>query len=143
MEFNNPRYNSTGGIDMDINHPKFGWVPTTAREDDQETQELYWQAKEGYVAPYVEPSQEEVLETWRDQATASAYQIHQAFEELGLYDEIEQVVASQEVSNSTRIAWNMAPSFDRRGKTIAEIAEAIWLTDEQVDSVFRIAQEIV
>lgn len=36
MEVRDAKYNKTGGIDCEINHPEFGWIPFTAREDDVE-----------------------------------------------------------------------------------------------------------
>ena len=36
IEYKNPRYNANGTIDVDINHPAFGWIPFTASPDDVE-----------------------------------------------------------------------------------------------------------
>lgn len=36
MEYRNPQYNASGTIDMEINHPQFGWIPFTASPDDVE-----------------------------------------------------------------------------------------------------------
>lgn len=36
MEFRNATFNATGTIDVEINHPKLGWVPYTASPDDPE-----------------------------------------------------------------------------------------------------------
>lgn len=36
MNIRNPVLNANGGIDCEINHPLFGWIPFTAREDDVE-----------------------------------------------------------------------------------------------------------
>lgn len=42
-EWRNPKYNQFGTIDCEINHPAYGWIPTTANPDDIEPsgQELY------------------------------------------------------------------------------------------------------
>lgn len=34
MEFRNPKHNVFGGIDMEVNHPDFGWIPFTADPND-------------------------------------------------------------------------------------------------------------
>lgn len=34
MEFRNPVYNEYGGIDVEVNHPRFGWIPYTANSTD-------------------------------------------------------------------------------------------------------------
>ena len=36
INFDNPRYNQHGGIDVMINHPEFGWIPFTASPNDSE-----------------------------------------------------------------------------------------------------------
>jgi hypothetical protein len=65
MDFRNAVYSSADGqqIDMEIDHPVFGWAPFTARPDDPEPlgRDLYAAALLGYVADYVEPEIE--LET--------------------------------------------------------------------------------
>ena len=36
VEYRNPAYNENGTIDVEINHPDFGWIPFTASPDDVE-----------------------------------------------------------------------------------------------------------
>jgi len=36
MNTRNARYNSRGSIDVEIEHPKFGWIPFTADPNDPE-----------------------------------------------------------------------------------------------------------
>ena len=36
IEYRNPTYNENGTIDVEINHPDFGWIPFTASADDCE-----------------------------------------------------------------------------------------------------------
>ena len=36
MEYKNPKYNADGNIDLELNHPTFGWIPFTASPDDVE-----------------------------------------------------------------------------------------------------------
>lgn len=36
MSFRNPKHNHFGGIDMEVDHPQFGWIPFTAHPDDTE-----------------------------------------------------------------------------------------------------------
>ena len=36
MNYQNPKYNSDGNIDLDLEHPDFGWIPFTASPDDPE-----------------------------------------------------------------------------------------------------------
>jgi len=61
METRNATYNAFGGIDCEVNHPQFGWIPFTASTDDVEHFgcELYSQIKSSaatYVAPPPPPA---------------------------------------------------------------------------------------
>lgn len=56
METRNAQYNKFGGIDCEINHPVFGWIPSTLSEDDAETAGLFAQVlAAGNIAAYVPP----------------------------------------------------------------------------------------
>jgi hypothetical protein len=61
MNAHNPRHNSVGTIDLELEHPIFGWIPFTASPDDPHGAELYAQAilgAFGPVAQYVPPEPE-------------------------------------------------------------------------------------
>ena len=58
MEAKNLQYNALGSIDMEINHPDYGWIPFTASIDDTEQlgKDLYTLAvagELGVIADYV------------------------------------------------------------------------------------------
>lgn len=36
VEYRNPAFNAAGTIDVEINHPDFGWIPFTASPQDPE-----------------------------------------------------------------------------------------------------------
>lgn len=45
MVYKNLRYNKSGGIDLDLNHETFGWIPFTAMPDSKDDDvEKVWQA---------------------------------------------------------------------------------------------------
>lgn len=57
MEIKNPRYNRRGTIDLEMNHPVYGWISFTASPDDPEEHgrkiyELARAGKYGEVQPY-------------------------------------------------------------------------------------------
>lgn len=59
------RYNQFGAIDLEVNHPDWGWIPFTATPDDTEVHGriIYARAVQGEagpIAPYEPPSDEEV-----------------------------------------------------------------------------------
>lgn len=58
MKFRKPSYNANGGIDMEIQHPKFGWIPFTASPNDPEKHglSLFSEAMDkGGIAAYIAP----------------------------------------------------------------------------------------
>jgi hypothetical protein len=64
MEIRNAKYNELGGIDCEIEHPDYGWIPFTASKDDAEAhgREIFEAVKDSasaYIAP-PQPSDEEM-----------------------------------------------------------------------------------
>jgi hypothetical protein len=58
MEYRNPRYNRFGTIDVEINHPAFGWIPFTASPDDPEEHgRLMFEQLAPTAAPYEPPAE--------------------------------------------------------------------------------------
>jgi hypothetical protein len=57
MNFRSATWNALGTIDLEIEHPIFGWVPFTASPNDPELagKQIYAEASKGTVAPYVPP----------------------------------------------------------------------------------------
>lgn len=56
MEFRNPIYTADGRIDVEVNHPRFGWIPSTVSPDDAGTSDTYDLALAAGPAPYVAPT---------------------------------------------------------------------------------------
>ena len=60
MQVKNLKYNATGTVDCEIEHPQYGWIPFTASPDDSEQfgRNVYAQAMSGtlgVIAAYVPP----------------------------------------------------------------------------------------
>jgi hypothetical protein len=57
MNYRLAKFNGVGGIDCEIEHPVYGWIPYTATEDDPEEsgRALYATMLAGTVAAYVPP----------------------------------------------------------------------------------------
>lgn len=58
MNARNPKHNAAGTVDLEIEHPDYGWIPFTASPNDAAGAELYAQALAGGfgpVGPYVAP----------------------------------------------------------------------------------------
>lgn len=67
MNTRKPKHNQDGTIDLEINHPVFGWIPFTASPEDVEAsgRELFARAKAGDfgpVADYIAPAPQETPE---------------------------------------------------------------------------------
>lgn len=61
----NARHNGDGSIDLELEHPEWGWIPFTAVPDDSEQHGRAIHARAlagdaGDIAPYVPPSEEEL-----------------------------------------------------------------------------------
>ena len=54
MSYRNAKYTESGAIDCEIEHPDYGWIPTSLSADDAETAELFATVvSENAVADYV------------------------------------------------------------------------------------------
>mgnify|MGYP000556471709 CR=1 FL=1 len=61
MQIKNIRYNQSGSIDCEINHPQFGWIPFTATPDDceQHGRDIYAAALETRPIPFELPQSQD------------------------------------------------------------------------------------
>lgn len=58
MEYRNPQFNHLGTIDVEINHPAFGWIPFTASPDDPEEHgRLMFEQLASIAAPFEKPAE--------------------------------------------------------------------------------------
>lgn len=58
MQYRNPRFNAQGSIDVEINHPDFGWITFTASPDDPEEHgRQIFEGLRDEAAPYVPPEE--------------------------------------------------------------------------------------
>lgn len=87
-----------------------------------------------------EASPEEVaqrLAAMRARMTVSPLQIRRALRQSGLFEAVVAFIAS--ASDDVRDAWEYALQIDRADPLIAGAAQALGVTDEQVDDLFRLA----
>lgn len=145
MQVRNPQYNAFGTIDIEIEHPKFGWIPFTADPNDIEQlgRDLHAQAlagEFGAIAPYVAPSADDLLAVERATMVCSRFQAKAALQAAGLLSTIEAVVAAGD--DFVKLAWAEAVEFKRNSPTIAALQDAAGLTDTQIDDLFRTAMTI-
>lgn len=85
--------------------------------------------------------EQEALENWRASCKVTANQAKLALLDAGLLDDVEAIMEDPETDRRVKIAWANA-SFERDSNFIAQMAQTLGLTDEQVDDLFKAAQNI-
>lgn len=150
MNGRNAKYNADGSIDLEIEHPVYGWIPFTASASDPETygREIFAEAQAGdygavaaYVAP-PEPTMEELLEKERAAMVVSRFQARAALHVAGLLPSVQTVMDAPETDALAKLAWEDAQEFRRNSPTIAALSTALGLTANEVDELFRAAAVI-
>lgn len=77
------------------------------------------------------------LNDWRRTLSVSPLQIRRALRQAGLFEAVSAFVASAD--DDVRDAWEYAVQIDRTDPLIVGAAEALGVTDAQVDDLFRLA----
>lgn len=145
MDARNPAYNAFGTIDLEVEHPRLGWIPFTASPDDAEQlgRDLHTAALAGdfgAIAAYVAPSAGDLLAAERATMVVSRFQAKAALQAAGLLGTIQGVVSGADAF--VQLAWSEAVEFRRNSPTIAALQSAAGLTDTQIDDLFRAAMAI-
>jgi hypothetical protein len=108
------------------NNPKAdGW---SVLPDPQPGQ--YWNGTEWADPPVYVPQ------------VVSRFQAKAALLSEGLLDQVEAIIADPATDAMTKLAWDEAVQFQRNSPTIATLAAALGLTDQQVDDLFIAAAQI-
>lgn len=77
MNARNPKHNAAGTIDLEIEHPAYGWIPFTASPDDEAGSAIYAAAIAGEYGPISEHVPPEPVQPTQEQIDAlrkAAYQ---------------------------------------------------------------------
>lgn len=142
MEYRNPVYShpAQATIDMEINHPTFGWLPFTASPNDdiEYGRELFATAvASGTVAPYTPPTPEQLREYfpeltsrqfWMGAAAAGVTKEAVLAKAEALTDPVERAMAIVEINEST--------SFSRLHPFVTQFSADFNLPPEQLDSLW-------
>lgn len=136
-EIRNARATATDAIDVEWNHPQYGWIPFTASPDDayEHGREIHAQALQGEVAPYVPPEPTIPQEV-------TAFQARAALAGAGLLEVVVGYMDSLPVNDVSRLAWEYAVTFKRTSPTIAGLAPLLGMDDSQLDALFVAAAQI-
>lgn len=144
-EYRNPIFTASGRIDCEISHPVYGWLPFTVDPADVGADfdvaglDAAIRAAGG-IAAYAPPDPAALLAAERATMRCSRFQARAAIHIAGLTGDVETAVAAADPI--VQIAWADASEFQRASPTIAALAAAIGLSDEDVDDLFRTAMTI-
>ena len=145
MKIQNPRYNESGTIDCEINHPDYGWTPFTASPNDPEQHGRdIFEAVKDIAAPYVpppDPTPEEILAAER-----AGWSCTRAQGKLAIGPEIwAKVVAladDPETPWGLKVAIYDTYEWRRLDPDMDALIWAMQLTPEEADDLFRLAMTL-
>ena len=140
MEFRNAQRNAFGTIDCEINHPIYGWIPTTASANDAETASLFVTLElDDATLPAPPPSTDaEALAAWRANAVISQAQARLTLLQLGLLTAVQDIADADPAAS---IVWEYADEIRRASPFIDGLGKAKF-TPEQIDDIFRYAMDL-
>jgi hypothetical protein len=96
-----------------------------------------------YIVRPLTPEEIEIrLNNWRESAYCTPFQGRVALANAGLLEQIESIINVPETNQEVKIAWEYAIEWRRMSPMILSMSTALGLTDEQVDELFRSAQEV-
>lgn len=143
MEWRNAKHNAHGTIDLEINHPIYGWLPFTATPDDPEHhgRDLYAAAlASGEVAAYVPPSDEEARAAM---PPLTRKQLRLGMRDLGITSVMIEAaiaaIADDDQREIAQIEWEDSDSYQRTHPLMLSLAAAFGITDAQLDAAWMTA----
>jgi hypothetical protein len=104
MKYRNAKYTADGRIDCEIDHPKHGWIPFTASENDSEKhgQDIFSQiVADGNVAAYTPPPAP-TIDQLREQASIPKDTFILAALDAGVLSETD----AEEATNGWPTGWD-------------------------------------
>jgi len=140
MEYRNAQRNAFGTIDCEINHPVYGWIPTTASANDAETASLFVTLELDDTTLPAPPPQNaaSILAQWRANAVISQAQARLTLLQLGLLTAVQDIADADPAAS---IVWEYADEIRRVSPFIDGLGKAKF-TPEQIDDIFRYAMDL-
>lgn len=145
LETRNRRYNAFGGIDLELNHPIYGWIPNTATPDDPDPRgvQIWEQVSAMEVGPYVPPPELTPEEIRAQMKQLTARQFRLGLVTAGMTpQQVTAVIAAMPAGPDQQMAqieWEYATTFSRTHPLIESIGGALGLTPEQIDTMWTAA----
>lgn len=78
---------------------------------------------------------------WRQSVRCTPFQGRMALSEAGLLNKVQAVVDAANASDEMKIAWEYAVEWRRASPMISALAQALKISDEQVDELFNRAMK--
>jgi hypothetical protein len=75
-------------------------------------------------------------------ASVPAHHLRRALRDAGLRDQVEALIASLPTDHALRDDWEYAPHIRRDALGIEQVRQALGLTNDQVDEIFRAAAAV-
>ena len=146
MDYRNANYNERGGIDCEINHPAYGWIPFTASPKDTgaafDVAELFARM-EGEAEPYVapKPNPEAILATERSTMSCTPLQGILTLGEA----QWNKVLNYRDTTATWQegVIIDSALDWRRNSQNIMFFQYLLGYTDTQVDDLFRAAARVI
>lgn len=149
MEYRNAQHNGLGGIDCEVNHPAFGWIPFTA-EIGSDIYRAAVDVATPYTAPVIDPAAE--LANWRKTASLPRRNFCLALFGAGILPKNDAIAAakgdwptafdgfltglSEQEQAGAQIEWASVQVIRRNHPMIDGLAQLARMTPEQVDAIF-------
>lgn len=141
MEYRNAIHNHFGGVDMEINHPQYGWIPFTASPEDIEPlgKELYELTKN--TAQEAGPAPEVVLPELTPRQLWLAALTVGITKDL-VIETVEKTVTDPEEKEYIKIELNEANLYGRQNPLVIKLVEMMNMPKEQVDVLWNWASNL-
>ena len=154
MDARNPKYNADGSIDLEIEHPDFGWLPFTASPDDPEEfgRTMYTQVLAGAfgtISPYVapQPTSADILAEKKRQRQAIVDAITVTTSTNKVFDgnedaqsRMSRAIQASQIANIQTTTWVLANNVPT-SVTLAELQEALVLSMQVMGTVWATPYE--
>lgn len=125
-----------GEIPMTLNIVNTEDIHTFVKPDGSEVL-LEQYCKTQYIAPYVEPEPEPILELIPQVITIRQARLQLL--KIGLLDDVDALVA---LDRKSQIEWEYANDIERNSPLVSTLCEQLGLTKEQLDNLFVEASKL-
>lgn len=142
MSYRNAKFNKFGTIDLEYEHPTYGWIPFTASPNDVEEhgRALFEEAIAGPVTPYKPPAPLTIEEKRAAMPNLNPGQIRLALLSIGITEDMVDAALANDAAGM--IEWKFRPNYVRTHPLIDAIGTQFGITPVQIDSMWYWAADL-